>query len=705
MHGQAIKILYFSFFASLAILVSFAFMDEAHAQGVDIGGWAWNNSLGWMSQRDAISDPDSKERKGTFGVVKYNKDQNGNEKLGEDYIEGWSWSSLYGFMCWGNTCENLCTREQKGTPACALSVTEKSNLSGSSDPPGTATIPTATITRKTIDVQDVPIKGVPQKKKLNVVTGWSKVLTMKDQGWVSLNGCTSALVLGICPKGKEYGVYFDPDTQEFRGWAWNNSFGWLAFSGKTLYDTPYTFVENTQKKDQRYEVRGTEVITPVGDCPVPLVGGKCLLEAVLKLPNFKLVNGNACLTPGLCQTVGFSEKLGKSTWRTQYVGPWIQTKGGTQEQTNIGTTIFSRKGFDLGQSSGFVAEQKFSGEYDQEYEEGGIIKKRVGVRGPVPIAVRCDVLTDVEGKEICSKAGKKRSVSEAAIDPREGALLLEFPKKSSKDPQKLVNGLSTLQKKVFTTLPVSGKRNVYGYEVVDFSRLLNDAQNQITAPLGGKIYLFKGSDDKKELLIGSPTNRGVLTIPNSASGVSAAGTIVSYGADIRIYRPIAYDGTANLKNLKQLASIAWIALQSDKVCKDEQGQNRPCGGRIIIDDCIPPQSTVQTYSVPLAGLFFAEGEIQTGHGDGKKCLEAFGKDPYKTLPLVELNLLKKAFKGTFSELDAPITVEGIMVAAKFLLQRVYGGSNQGSELILDTGRAHTNPPPGIEDIIRSLPFK
>lgn len=710
MHGQAIKILYFSFFAASGLLASVFFTLDAFAQadkGVDVGGWAWNNSLGWLSQRHEITDPESPGQKvGTFGVVKYDKDQAGKEKSGEDFIEGWSWSSLYGFMCWGATCETLCTRDQKGTPACALSSGEKSNLRGSSDPPPTDDkifTPTATISKKTKNVEGVPIKGEPRTKKLNIVNGWAKILTLKDQGWISLSGCTIALDKnGNCGKGKDYGVYFDPDTQEFRGWAWSSLFGWIAFSGKTLYDTPYSFAT---KDDERFEVREQAgkilVVTSQG-----ILEFKNVTEA--EAQGFKVVlKGNACFTQGLCDKVGFNEKIGKSPWKTQYVGPWVQTKGGTGVQTNVGTTIFSRKGFDLAQSAGFSAEQKFSGEFEQEYEDIGVKKTRKGVRGAVPVTVHCDILTDSEGKEVCSAVGKKRSESELNENPdiRAGALMLEFPKKSKKDKQKLVSSLSTLQKKVFTTLPVVGRKNVYGYAV---KKIYDEGGIEQGAKIGmgDTIYLYDASSEANPtpLRIGSEVLRQHLQFYNGVGSRSGAGTIVSYGANIEIYRPLWYEVGA-MDDLKKLASIAWIAL------KDDQNE----GGNIIFDDCIPPMLDIDTITipdfskerlnaVPLAGLFFAEGEIRTGHGEGKECLKTFAKYPYTTLSSAKVKLLIRAFQG-LSALDAPLTVEGIMVATTFFLQRVYGGENQGSELILDTGRAHTNPPPGIADIIRSLPFK
>lgn len=688
MRGQAIKFLYASLIVGGVYFFTFLATPILHAQDVEIGGWAWNSLLGWISQRDIISDLDAKERKGTFGVVKYDE---GKGK--PDVIEGWSWSSSYGFMCWGRTCKTLCTREQEEKNQC-LSSDEAQDLAGSPDPPDGSREPIAKIT-KTVEEVETVIKGKLQNKKLFVVKGWAKLITLQEGGWVSLSGCTEEVEPDKkCPSDKDYGIFYDPDTQEFRGWAWNSTVGWIAFSGKTLYDTPYSFVE---KGDERYEVKDGRANTP---------DGSRLVDDLIA-EGFRFIDkdkGRACLTPGLCEDIGFSEKLGKSPWRTQYVGPWIQTRGANTRDPDLGTTLFSREGFDARTSPGFVAEQVFTGEYDEIGSDGTKTGKKL--RGSIGIATGCDV-----SDRKCKSIGKKRAANELIenSDLRAGALLLEFPKQSKKDKNKLVSRFGSLQKKAFTTVSVPGKKNGYGYHVksIDGEAALNSVW---TAGLQNTIYLYDASGESGSavlpttLFFGSEIARNHIQLNNGTR--SGAGTIVAYGADIKIYRPFIYEkGTVD--DLKKLASVAWIAL------KDESGR----GGNIIFDDCIPPmlhvdnsdiaeKDKLRLTSVPLAGLFFAEGKIQTGIGDGKECIKSIrALVDQEALSAGLGKILTKAFQGDFSELDAPLTIEGIAAAAKFDLQRVYGGFDQGSELILDTGRARVNPPPGIEDIIRSLPVK
>ena len=54
--------------------------------------------------------------------------------------------------------------------------------------------------------------------------------------------------------------------------------------------------------------------------------------------------------------------------------------------------------------------------------------------------------------------------------------------------------------------------------------------------------------------------------------------------------------------------------------------------------------------------------------------------------------------------DAPLTINGVTVANQYILQRLYSGSTtQGSEKIVYDGRIIANTPPGMSDIVKSLP--
>lgn len=608
-----------------------------------------------------------------FGVTRYDggKDAKGNEN--PDLIEGWSWSSLYGFICWGSTCKTMCTLEEKEQNKCPTPEKIK-ELGGSMLTPDNSG-PIATITKK----PQSKIKGFSkrqlQEKDVHVVKGWARILQLGEQGWISLSGCPK----GESDSEKCYGLQFDPDTNEFRGWAWNNRVGWIAFSGKTLYDTPYAYAE---KGGERFEIRGTVIVTPDGEVPVSNAGSR----------GFTIRKESACLTQEKCEEGAYQEQAGKGRWSTQYVGPWTQTTGGN---------VFSRKGFEIGVGP-FTEYQAFTGEYKEKIDgvEKSLKGAISGVAGCDVSEKKCKDKTTQERQKIGLKQTEAEKVTQERPDIRIGSLKLEFPQNSKKTA--LVSKLGTIQKKALITPSGEGKRNAYGYEVVESAGIDASLTKILGSGLGGKIYLYKNTPDKP-LMIGSKTDRASWQIANTSaiSRRSAAGTIVAYGTDIKIYRPIRYDQTFDvIKEFRQLASVAWIAL------KDENDK----GGNIIIDHCIPPLLTGVTDPlsyIPIDGLFFAEGKISTGTGSGQDCVkefEALKKDP-KNIFKPDIASIIASFRQGNSAIDIPLNIEGIVAANLFDLERVYGGLNRGSELIQDTARTQINPPPGIGDIIRSLPVR
>lgn len=636
-----------------------------------IGGWAWNQTLGWVSQRHIIRNKDTQERIGEFGVVKYEGGKDNKGKALPDEIEGWSWSSVYGFICWGRTCSTLCTTEEEKAGKCPT-ADEVRALSGSTVPPGGGT-PHATIGKEKKPVE-VRIGKKIESQQLFEVEGWAKILQLKDRGWIQLNGCSVALSAGApCPAEQKFGIHFDDFTNEFRGWAWNNVVGWFAFSGKTLYDTPYSYARDPQSKE-RYEIRAHPV---TGQAVVFLPDEQISIAAAQARGLEIILDSSACLTQKLCEDVGFVEKVGKSPWRTQYVGPRIDTSGGT---------AFARKGFDLSDID--FADEAFTGEFGE---------KTNPQKGKIDGSTRLEKIRRDKKKKA---PGRKPPQVDPDRDPREGALRVEFPAPSIKDKNTLISALGALHTLALTTLSArEGEKNKYGYEVVRFDQ--NYFQTSVFNRLKGKIHLYKpaASGPGKELKIGSQTDRAPHTIMNSLSASeSGAGTVVAYGANIHIYAPVRYDETAlSAPPLTRLASVAWIAL------KDEKGN----GGDIIIDDCIPPflrpDNKGYFTSVPVDGLFFAQGTIKTGNGDGKKCIQTIDTTP--GLDDAKKTEYKNAFRSAISEIDIPIRVEGAMIANTFSFDRVYGGYDQGSEDINDSGRHYSNPPPGIADVVRSLPVK
>jgi len=51
----------------------------------------------------------------------------------------------------------------------------------------------------------------------------------------------------------------------------------------------------------------------------------------------------------------------------------------------------------------------------------------------------------------------------------------------------------------------------------------------------------------------------------------------------------------------------------------------------------------------------------------------------------------------------PLTVSGLMVARQFHFSRSYKSIEQGSEVVVYDGRAVANPPPGFEDVTKTMP--
>ncbi|MDD4995426.1 MAG: hypothetical protein PHW53_03130 [Patescibacteria group bacterium] len=140
--------------------------------------------------------------------------------------------------------------------------------------------------------------------------------------------------------------------------------------------------------------------------------------------------------------------------------------------------------------------------------------------------------------------------------------------------------------------------------------------------------------------------QSAIQIADAIGNGSGAGLIIVRG-DIRFDYDVIY-GTSNISKLKQLASIGWIALR-DPVSG--------LGGNIYIGNDVNN----------LVGAFYAEEMVQTDAG------------------------------------NVPLLVNGLMISKKFDFNRVFSSGAQGAERIIFDGRALTNPPPGMEDLTRSLP--
>jgi len=157
--------------------------------------------------------------------------------------------------------------------------------------------------------------------------------------------------------------------------------------------------------------------------------------------------------------------------------------------------------------------------------------------------------------------------------------------------------------------------------------------------LNGRVYLYTGG--------------GVLTLPakmfQNGAGPTGRGNGLLFvkGANLRIIGDLSYSSPEVQGYLRNLASFGVI------VTEDAGGS----GGNIVIDPSVRA----------LSGAFFAERSIRTGA---------------TTLPL---------------------TVFGLMAARELAFDRTGGTASTASETVIFDGRAVANPPPGMQDIGKSLP--
>ena len=182
--------------------------------------------------------------------------------------------------------------------------------------------------------------------------------------------------------------------------------------------------------------------------------------------------------------------------------------------------------------------------------------------------------------------------------------------------------------------------------------------------LGGKVYVIEGSlivtgDDLDAV---PPVDVAPDKIVSAPSGENGSGTVVIKSGDLYIYNDLEYDDSAMgpLDRLSRLASLGWIVL--DENDPEKPGYNQR--GNIFVGKDV----------THLVGSFLSTG--QSGF---------FSVAPPAT------------------DSPKPLLVEGLVVARQFHLSRSYKSLEQGSESVAYDGRAVANPPPGFEDVTKTMP--
>jgi hypothetical protein len=186
----------------------------------------------------------------------------------------------------------------------------------------------------------------------------------------------------------------------------------------------------------------------------------------------------------------------------------------------------------------------------------------------------------------------------------------------------------------------------------------------IPAVLDGKVYLYDRdahggacpSGEFFSLGVGhSPANP--MLFNNAANSPTARGNglLVIKGCKLKIVGNLAYQATGVQQYLKNLASFGVLVLSK------YSGGTYQSGGEMYIDPSVNQ----------VVGMYFVEKAIYTGS------------------------------VGTIA--DLPLYVYGALISRDIKLERRVGSSTEGSENVIFDGRGVANPPPGTQDITKSLP--
>jgi hypothetical protein len=163
--------------------------------------------------------------------------------------------------------------------------------------------------------------------------------------------------------------------------------------------------------------------------------------------------------------------------------------------------------------------------------------------------------------------------------------------------------------------------------------------------LNGKVYHATGN-----------VTLGTRTFANSSGATARGSGLLLVEGNLSITGDLAYSSTAGINYLRNLASLGVV------VKKTAGGT----GGDL----------TIAPNVAKLVGVYFVENTINTG----TYC-------PGMSTCLTDIQL----------------QVLGVMAAKKFNLQRNYRDPARPAEEIKFDGRGVANPPPGMQDIGKSLP--
>lgn len=682
-----------------------------------LGGRAWNSSIGWLTQDFDIRFSNNQQVHCYLGLKQDRQD----ETLGE--ITGWSWSR-FGYACWGKTCKTQAQKNKAPDGNEAKVTIEKSPSEQECRDKAKLQFPDDRMDN--VDELRERLAKECFKSAKHVLKGWLYIPALEgktpDNGWICLSpitwaatGSTSktgcdALVGGN--RAVEYGVLFDPLRREFFGSAWSSAVGWIVFSGSTLAEKDREICEgkadriirqdatlaaqrqaliaqclydigrvsysdtlddslrrctNTVGSDATkikermqclFDIRNIDYTLAdhlaVGD-DYPVCEAKTA-AALLADPTLDVEHE---LAQCLFDRNNLLNALRLSKWKTSYIAPGIAVKGGNvYSETGFGGTANTVSTVDY-----LIFTPGAKNNFQELCRESSpkLCKQFSQKIGSNPN----DPPEESERKRL------RRTIEVPATQSKSEA---KQPKSKKKDQQAILkSSIGTLDIEKLITRNNRGK-NTYGHtvkilqgsgsELTDATlnggngcNLLASPKMQVCDALGNTVVVSENKDFRIS---------EVMRFSNAswASQDNGGVTFVIKGGNLLVDQNILYE-QSQVNRLDKLASVAWIVLA-------KEGDTTSTTGNIVFGNCMKPN--LENFA-RASGVFYAEGKITTGSGNGKEC--------------------------EFTKGNVPLIVNGIMIAKSFDFARDYEGD--GAETIDYDGRLLVSLPPGLADIVATLP--
>lgn len=647
------------FACTLVLLGTAVFASTAQASESDrLRGWLWSERVGWFSVNCLtgggcppeygvdIADVVSSQYGGATGYS----------------ISGWAWSKNVGWMCFGRTCDSY---------------------SPSPSQPGSAVYAWVAA-----DFE---------------VHGWAYIPSLKDRGWVSLN-CDNTGAVGC----SEYFVTMNLGTGTVTGFAWNGNddgtgVGWIDFSTSTLVTNETLCADGLDGDlDGRIDCADVDCLGVAGPGGVTCGPESSLAECTD-------VNDNDGDGRTDCAD-NLPDVDGDICWHQDAYGcPSTELvcddgvdndvdngAGGYDDQPTSGVDCADTDCLGVGVCAseeafvfGVGMEQDACSDVNDNDVDGDIDCRDASC------APWCPGVCQVDNALLCIPTADPNqcpvdgdgnpTVCEPVYTPWLQALFEDIYSRRgirAENPPPVGQSNATfclvsagggapvnfvVQSGAFGTagcdpvpnpedflLPIGsnsyssplGRIDIAGIKNGSYGRVTTlepDEWNQVPDVLDGRVYYFPN---------GLQLN-AVRDFRNAAGTRSGAGLILVEGK-LSISADLTYAAAAAAGTLRNLASLGVIVTEK-----------RDAGGALLAPGTL---SMSETTVSRLVGTYYVEGAVYTGQGNIQR-----------------------------------LTVNGLMIARQFNFERTFRTSDEPAEQILYDGRAVANPPPGMADVVSSLP--